>query len=119
MSEVRCIRCDKIIPDGYTAMHSLAGAWHIHCTKSDIPERVFIQQYEDATLWGFQSGQEVTWCVDRVNEHDVEYVNIKENHRLKKEVEELVLEMANYQGAQCDKSRAYFQEKLKQIQEGR
>tara|TARA_R110002020_G_scaffold213427_1_gene420187 strand:- start:743 stop:940 length:198 start_codon:yes stop_codon:yes gene_type:complete len=43
-------------------------------TSKQIPDKIFIQQYEDPEIVGFQSGVDVTWCVDKINDHDVEYV---------------------------------------------
>lgn len=40
----------------------------------EIPKRIFIQQFEDPKTEGFQTGEEVTWCVDQINDNDVEYV---------------------------------------------
>jgi hypothetical protein len=62
MSKSKCIRCNKIIPNGNAAMHLLSGSWHIHCNQSDIPERIFIQQYEDPEIEGFQEDDGAFLC---------------------------------------------------------
>ena len=41
-----------------------------------IPERIFIQQFEDPKIEGFQEDDGATWWTSKVNEHDVEYVRV-------------------------------------------
>lgn len=38
------------------------------------PQSIFLQQYENWKEEGFVSGEEVTWCQDRINPYDVEYI---------------------------------------------
>lgn len=37
------------------------------------PQRIYLQQEERAP---YKEHSEVTWCADKINEHDVEYVRI-------------------------------------------
>ena len=59
--------------------------------SNEIPKTVFLQQFEDPEIDGFQN-EEVTWCVaeyDRVNDFDIEYINIEEYQKLEKELAEV------------------------------
>lgn len=39
-----------------------------------IPERIFIQQFEDPKIEGFQADDGATWWTSKVYEHDIEYL---------------------------------------------
>ena len=40
----------------------------------DIPEKIYIQQFEDPNIDGFQTMGDITWCEETVNKYDIEYV---------------------------------------------
>jgi len=54
-----------------------------------IPERIFIQQFEDPKIEGFQNGEDVTWCDHQIHSHDVEYINADKFNELVKKTSEL------------------------------
>jgi len=57
--------------------------------KAEIPDRIWVQWYGedefaddplDATV-----DEAVTWCVDKINEHDVEYVRVTKDKEVKED----------------------------------
>lgn len=40
-------------------------------TKKQSPEKIYLQWFDPID---FQEAEEVTWCVDMINDHDPEYV---------------------------------------------
>ena len=40
---------------------------------NEVPERIFLNVGELTESCSFDELEEVTWCIDRVSEHDIEY----------------------------------------------
>ncbi len=60
-----------------------------------IPERIFIQQFEDPEIEGFQEDDGATWWTSKVHEHDIEYIHIKEYEKLEAKVKDLEKELSS------------------------
>lgn len=63
------------------------------------PERIFLQWHGDANRWEREDADfspdhaDVTWCADKVFEHDIEYIRADAAEaRVNKAVEEVALE---------------------------
>ncbi len=54
-----------------------------------LPERIYLQCYDDQGEYLDPSTSEVTWCVDEINETDAEYILVGGN-----EFKELLLAFA-------------------------
>lgn len=57
---------------------------------SDLPERIFLQHDPEDTGEPFSEAHEVTWCIDRINDTDCEYVRAD----VQKRAAEIMREMA-------------------------
>jgi len=68
---------------------------------SEIPEYIWLQVYGDGSpedgLPDF-STDEITWCQDAINEHDVKYVRADKYEKLGAEIKDLIAEISTLKG---------------------
>lgn len=58
------------------------------------PQRIWLQQEEPAP---FNEHSEVTWCQDKINQHDVEYVRVDLYNSLRAQLKRLAESETNEQ----------------------
>lgn len=85
---------------------------------SGIPKTIYIQQFEDPEIEGFYDDEETTWCVDRVNDHDVEYCLAKEKEALEKKVSklrDLMKEIMDWPDHNLPRMNSVYEKAIKEV----
>ena len=49
-------------------------------TQEDMPKIIYLQ-IDDDSFDGIERAEEATWCVDRINDSDIEYMMVDKDFR--------------------------------------